>query len=299
MRLSHLAVFGTLAVGLAGCRDDSADAEINVVPPVAYVRYINAVPDTLNTLVRWIDQLDYVPQSFVNVPFRGLGQGNYQGVDVRAKRIRIFTNDISTFGSGVGSTAANTVVLVDTSITFEAGKYYTLLHSGFARAGSLPKQGLKVIEDVHPTPGTQVAVRFINAGSGLTNLDFYTLASTTTAVTGAPAVANLGAGALSAYTTRATGAFATTLTAPGSTTALGSTLAPAGIAGNPAAPAANGIAAIAAVDPISGSTVQGSVMTAIAFPATPANKAGTAESKFTTPGVVYYLDKQPPRFSTP
>lgn len=297
MRLSHLAVVGTLAAGLVGCRDDSADAITPTIPPVAYVRYINAVPDTLNTLVRWIDQLDYVPQTFANVPYRGLGQGNYQGVDVRAKRIRIFTTDISTY-----SAATNTVVLVDTSITFEAGKYYTMLHTGFARAGATPKQGLKIIEDVFPTVGSNVAVRYMNAGNGLGTLDLYTPAAVVAAggaVTGTAAVTGLAAGALSPYTIRTPGAFAATATATGTTTSLFSTLAPAGVAGNPFAPAANGIAAIAAVDPISGSTVAGSVMTAIAFPATPANKPGPAATVFAAPAVVYFLDKQPPRFSTP
>lgn len=295
MRFSQLAIAGTLAFGLVGCRDDSADAVVASVPPVAYVRYINAVPDTLNTLVRWIDQLDYVPTTFVNVPYRGLGQGNYQGVDVRAKRIRIFTTDISTY-----SVAGNTVVLVDTSITFEAGKYYTMLHTGFARAGATPKQGLKIIEDVFPTVGSSVAIRFLSSGNGLASMDLYTPAAATAvgaAVTGTAAVTGLASGAASAYQLRTAGAFATTATAPGSTTALFSTLAPPGIAGNPFAPAANGVAAIPAVDPVSGSSVAGSVMTAIAFPASSTGSKGTAV--FTTPGVVYYLDKQPPRFSTP
>lgn len=291
MQHSRFAVLGVLALALAGCREDGMDPVTPVIPPLAYVRYINAVPDTNNTLVRWIDQIEFVPQTFVNVPFRGQGQGNYQGVDVRAKRIRIFTADMVNF-----SAAINTTVLLDTSITFEAGKYYTLLHSGFARAGSSPKQSLKVITDDLPTPGANVAIRFINAAT--TPFDLYLVASATTAPSGAPSAAALAFNTPSAYLTRTptTTTFATAGTAVGSTTPLFTVAAPVGVLGNPFAPAAGGIPAVQPVDPISGGTVPGSVMTAIAFPA---SVAGSPAASFTTPGVVYFLDKQPPRFTTP
>lgn len=268
------------------------EAELAVIPPLAYVRYINAVPDTNNTLVRWVDQVSFVPQTFVNVPYRGIGQGNYQGVDVRAKHIRVFTADFANF-----TAAINTVVLLDTNITFEAGKYYTLLHSGYARSGQTPKQSLKVIEDVHPTPGTNVMTRYINS-FGLGNIDLYQVATATTAPSGTPTVAGLGVGAASAYVSRVptTATFATAATTPGTTTALFTTAAPAGVLGNPFAPAANGIPAVQPVDPISGGTVPGSVMTAIAFPP---SVAGSPAASFTTPGWVYFLDKQPPRYTTP
>lgn len=294
MQHSRFAVLGVLALGLlAGCREDGSDPVVPVIPPLAYVRYINAVPDTNNTLVRWIDQVEYVPQTFVNVPFRGIGQGNYQGVDVRAKRIRVFLADFVNF-----TPAINTTVLLDTSITFEAGKYYTLLHAGYARAGSTPKQGLRVIEDVHPTPGTNIATRYINAGVGIGTMDLYQVATATTAPSGTPTVGGLALYGVSPYTTRAAAAatFATAGTAPGSTTALFTTAAPAGVLGNPFAPAANGIPAVPAVDPISGGRVPGSVMTAVAFPAT---VTGSRAASFTTPGLVYFLDKQPPRYTTP
>lgn len=291
MRLSRLACLGILAVGLGGCREDGSIPSTPIIPPLAFVRYINAVPDTLNTTVRWIDQVEYVPQSFVNVPYRGLGQGNYQGVQIAAKKLRIFTTDVANF-----SAAGNTVVLVDTSLTLEAGKYYTLLHSGFARAGASPRQGLRVIEDVFPSPGANIAVRFINAGLGFSAMDYYALPTATSPITGPPTVSALASGAIAPYSTRTAGPFATVLTAAGATTALFSTTAPVGVAGNPATPAANGVPAIAAVDPIAGSTVPGSVLTAIAFPA---SVAGSPASSFTAPAIVYFLDKQPPRFNTP
>jgi hypothetical protein len=172
------------------------------------------------------------------------------------------------------------VVLVDTTITFEAGKYYTLLHLGYARAGSVPKQRIVNITDVFPAQAAGIAFRAIHAGLNVGNVDIYATPTTTDAISGAPLLANVALNTVSAYLTRSTGAFAARVTAPGSTTAVISAAAPAGTAGS------------ASVDPIGGATIAGSIITAIAFPATPANSAG---ARFTTPGVVYFVDKQPPR----
>jgi hypothetical protein len=292
MRLSRFAILGAAVLGAIGCRDNSNNPVTPNIPDLAYIRYINAVPDTLNTSFKFIDQVQFVPLTFTNVAYRNEGLGNYQGVRLDAHKIRVFTADFSTF-----STAGNTAILVDTTLTFEKGKYYTILHTGYARAGVLPHQKLQVIEDVLPTPGTSTAIRFINTGLNLGSMDFYTLATATTAITGAPAVSALAAQAISPYVTRAPSAFATVNTAVGGTTALFTgTVAPAGVAGNPAVPASLGVTALPAVDPIAGSTVAGSVITAIAFPPSVAGSLAAASTK---PTVVYFLDKQPPRYSTP
>ncbi|MGV3709609.1 MAG: DUF4397 domain-containing protein [Gemmatimonas sp.] len=291
MRLSRIALLGTALAALAGCREDATDPTLAVIPDLAYIRYINAVPDTLNTTLRFIDHVQFVPQTFANVAFRGLGNGGYQGVRLDAHKIRIFTADASDW-----SVAGNTAVLVDTTLNFEKGKYYTLLHAGYARQGSTPKQRLVVIEDVHPTPGANLAVRFINTGVGLGAMDFYALATNTTPVAGAPAVANLAAGGVSAYITRTPAQFSGVATAPGATTAIAAGAAPAGIAGNPFVPAANGVPAVQPIDPVSGATVAGSVLTGFAFPA---SVTGSRAAASAAPTVVFYADKQPPRYTTP
>ena len=129
MRFSRFAVLGLAVTTMVGCSEPSDAPTTPNIPPLAYVRYINAVPDTLNTTVRFIDQVEYSPMTFVNVPFRGLGQGNYQPTAAGARKFRVFTADAVNF-----TTAGNTQILVDTTITFEAGKYYTLLQSGVASA---------------------------------------------------------------------------------------------------------------------------------------------------------------------
>ncbi len=186
------------------------------MPPLAYVRYINAIPDTLNTTVRFIDQVEYSPQTFVNVPFRGLGGGGYQPTEAGSRAFRVFTADFVNY-----TDAGNTARLVDTTLTFEAGKYYTLLHTGYARAGSTPRQRIVMMMDAIPTPGASVAIRALNAGPNLGNLDVYYAPTTTTAISGAPAVAALPYLSASPYRTQAPGAFAAQITATGATTALG------------------------------------------------------------------------------
>lgn len=274
MRLTKFAPLGLALVALAACGEASNDPTTPDTPSLAFVRYINAVPDTLNTTVRFIDQVAYSPMTFVNVPFRGLGQGNYQPTQVGARRFRVFT-----FNSDF-SAAGNTNILVDTTITFEAGKYYTLLHAGFARAGSTPRQRIVVINDNLPTPGAQIAVRAIHAAFGVGTVDIYATPTATSPLTGTPLFRGVATEAVSAYQNVAPGAFAAQIAAAGTTTSLVAAAAPAGTAGTTAA------------DPIGGATIAGSVISAIAFPASPANSAG---ARFAAPGIVYFIDRHPPR----
>jgi hypothetical protein len=275
MRFLRIALVGAAAALAAACSDDANDFTTPDVPPLAYVRYINAVPDTLNTTVRFIDQVEWSPMTFVDVPFRQQGAGNYQPTEAGARKFRVFTTNTSTV-----STSENTVILVDTTLTFEAGKYYTLLHTGYARTGASPRQRIVAINDVFPEVGQQIALRTINTMYGAGAVDVYTTATTTTPIAGAPRFANVPTEGISAYVTMSPAAFAMQVAAAGSTSALTSVAAPAGTAGTTAA------------DPIGGAAVGGSVITAITFPVTPADKPGT---RFTTPGVAYFIDKHPAR----
>lgn len=276
MRFLRIALVGVAAALAAACSDDSNDFTTPDVPPLAYVRYINAVPDTMNTTVRFIDQVEWSPMTWVDVPFRQQGLGNYQPTEAGARKFRVFTARTDTF-----TVAGNSTVLVDTTLTFEAGKYYTLLHTGYARTGSSPRQRIVAITDELPAPGQQVALRAINTMYGSGAVDVFTTATATTPISGAPRFANIATEGISAYANMTPAAFAMQVAAAGSTTALTATAAPAGTAGTTAA------------DPIGGATVGGSVITAIAFPATPANKWGAP--RFTTPAVGYFIDKHPAR----
>ena len=58
MRLSRFALLGVAVSAMVGCSEPSDGPTTPNTPPLAYVRYINAVPDTLNTTVRFIDQIE-------------------------------------------------------------------------------------------------------------------------------------------------------------------------------------------------------------------------------------------------
>ena len=273
MRLSRFGLIAAAALASVACQTDDGSLKPTELPPLAFVRYINALPDTLATTVRFTDQVEFSPQTWVAVPFRGLGGGNYQGTQAGNRTFRVFS-----FTSNA-SVDGNTAVLGELSHNFEAGKYYTVLHSGFARGGS-PANSLIVLEDAVPSPGAQVAVRAIHAGSGIGNVDVYLTATTSTAISGAPAIAGLAYGTSSAYATRAPGAFAVRVTAAGSTTPLISAAAPAGTAGTTSA------------DPIGGASQAGSVITAVAFPA---SVAGSPAQSSANPSVLFFIDRHPPR----
>lgn len=279
MRISKVPMLvAVLAIAAVGCStEDGLPTATNAPPPLAYVRYINALPDTQNTTVRFIDYIEYTPQSFANVAYRGVGQGLYQGLKAGSRQLRIFNADVSNF-----STAGNTAVLGDLTQTFEAGKYYTILFTGYARTGS---KKIVVLEDVIPAPGSNIAIRILNANTGLGSIDAYKTAAVGDAIAGAPAFAAVAEQKYSSYVTAAPGAFAIRATAAGSTTTIhASAAAPAGTAGTTTA------------DPIGGATVAGTVITAMVFPA---SVTGSMAAASTTPSVVYVVDKQPPRTTSP
>ncbi len=278
MRLSRFTLLAVAALASIGCQRDDGALEPTTLPPLAYVRYINALPDTLGTTVRFIDQVEFTPQTWTGVPFRGMGNGNYQGTQAGSRQFRVFTYQAN------ASIAGNTAVLGEQTFNFEAGKYYTVLQAGFARTGGNPANSIRILQDEIPTPGTSIAVRAIHAAAGVGNVDVYLTPTTTSAITGAPAIAGLAFGTSSTYRTVAPGAFAVRVTAAGSTTPLISTAAPAGVAGT------------ATADPIAGATIPGSVLSAVAFSA---SVTGSSAAASATPTVLFFADRQPPRTTTP
>lgn len=280
MRIARFGILGALVLGAIGCQTDDGGPTTPNIPPLAFVRYINAVPDTFNLTVRFIDQVSFTPQTFINVPYRGMGQGYYQGLRAGVRRFRVFTFDPA-LGSNTNLLGATTAQLADTSFNFVAGQYYTLLHWGYARAGQVPAQRVLILQDALPAvDANNINVRGLNASLNLgavTNIDF--------AVGATNLFTNIAQGDYSAaYSSRAPGALTVSFSATGNTTALGSGAAPAGTAGT------------ATADPIAGATVGGSVLTAVAFgPSVPGSRAAAAA----TASVVWFADRQPPRTVVP
>jgi len=194
----------------------------------------------------------------------------------------VFTYDPRLSG---GNTDAVTAQMADSTFTFVAGQYYTILHLGYSRTGQTPAQRVYILNDAVPTPSnTQVAVRAIHAGLGIGAVDVFTTPLANTALAGAPAFSNVAFNTTTAYANLAVAQVAAQIAATGTTVSLAGAAAPAGVAGT------------AAADPIAGATVGGSVLTAIAFPA---SVVGSPAAAAAAPSIVWYSDRQPPRTTTP
>lgn len=261
MRLFRFGLISAMTLAALGCKEQDVGPTQAVIPPLAFVRYINGVPDTLNTTVRWVDQIEFTPMSFANVPFRGMGQGGYQGLEAGARRFKVFTYDPN-LNSNTGSTGATTSELADTTFTFQAGKYYTLLHLGYARSGSTPRQRVYIIEDNLPAVSSTLSLRAIHAALGAPAVDVHATATATTSLTGStPILTNValtnGVTGISAYTSRAVGPFALQVAPAGTTTSVAAGTPTAGLS-----PSQSG------ADAVGGSGQGGTVMTGIVFPPT-------------------------------
>lgn len=286
MRFQRLIFAVILACGVSACAKDVTGVT-NTPPPLAYVRYINAVSDTFNMDFRAVDQVSY-SQPFLNTLFRGIGEGNYQGYQAGSRHIRIFLDPAPANTSVPVDPAVVSTIMVDTTIAFAAGTYYTLVHVGNARVGAAVKEKLWIITDALPTQtATTVAYRIINAAPVQGAVDVYVRADGTTALSGTPTASSLAFQSASSYLTQSPGPLVIRLTAPGTLTAVGAAAGytlQAGTAGTTLA------------DPIFGSAQGGSVLTAFIFDA---SVVGSKAVQFATPGVVYFPDRQPARTTSP
>jgi hypothetical protein len=284
MRFQRLIFAVILACGVTACAKNITGVT-HAPPPLAYVRYVNAVSDTFNFDFRAVDQVQY-SQPFLNVAFRGLGDGNYQGYQAGSRHVRVFLDPAPTGVTIAVDPTIVSTVMVDTTFTFTAGAYYTIVHVGNSRVGAAVKEKLWIIPDALPTQSSAtVQYRIINTASVQGAVDVYVSATGTT--TGTPTASSLAFGSATSYLSQAPGALIMKLTTPGTQTGVG---AAAGY------PLQAGTAGTTASDPIFGSGQGGSILTAFIFDATPAGKVlGT----FATPGVVYFPDVQPPRTTSP
>lgn len=273
-------VFAIAIAGLAGCTaDPSGSPTSHGVPPLAYVRYYNAVGDTLPLDFRPVDATEY-SWPFLATPFRAQGLGGYQGYGVGARHIRVFPNSTDL--------ATTTSVLADTTMTLVAGVYYTFTHVGYARAGATPTQKLWITVDTFPSVTTgNVAFRVVHVGPDLGPVDVYITTTATEALPATPTFANVDFRQQTAYAQRPAGALVMRVYAAGNrTTALvGATTMSAGTAGT------------TSFNPIGGSGQAGTVATAMLYSRATAGSAASITSGSnanTTPKIYYWIDRHPP-----
>lgn len=277
MRLLRYAPFAFAGAVLLGCKQDITGTSTDV-PPLAFVRYVHAMPDTGEVdvhLVDAVENLNFGDPSTGFTPYRTVTE--YTGIKAGSRHFRVFTN--------MQSTDINVVsqVILDTTLTLSAGTYYTIIHSGFARNGSAPKQHWVVLTDAPPTVApNQVAVRTIIAAP-FGPIDVYKTADTTTGATlsTAPQFANVTYGTPTAFASFPTGAAAFRAFNVGTTTPILTKVQAPG-----------GAAQQALLDPVAGVTIGGTALTAFIFPP---GVAGSPNNKITTAGIVYGVDVRPPR----
>lgn len=266
-----------LALASFGCHPD---AVTNVpVTPTAGIHFVNAVPDTMQLDFRVVDMISNA----------GLFDADFRVYDMFYKGIEAGNREIKIFLSSTNPSITSQFI-TDTTFSFTQDLNYTFISAGFSRTGQSPARTVLIIQDTPPTPvGNQLGLRFIHAGAGLGGVDLYVLrrATDTLALPTATAT-NVAYGTVRVYTltgsdTVAADSLRLAVYATGTTAGpLALIKAPAGTAGT------------LTTNPIPGSRVAGTVFTAILVPRSVAGSMAPQTAAFTTPTLLYLVDKRPP-----
>ena len=260
---------------------------------VAGVRFINAVPDTGAAFGLDFRFIDIVENSDAyRITFRDTPSASgavVAGAQIEYKPAKPGTRPFRIFLDDTLANVASTV-LMDSSLTLTAGHNYTLLLWGNARSTGADKMRLTVIDETVPDPGQQVALRVINTSGSAIDVRQYATTGTLPAAADWP---NVGAYTISSYVLVAPAPIKFNVQPSGGGTALFSDVQ--GVVGEKVgttAGATTGGGCTVGVDctVIPGTTVPGSAVTLIVFPA---SVTGSKAAKFTTPGAVTMWDRRP------
>ena len=285
-----LVLAGAAAIG--ACRGDGGTAILANPGSVAYVRFVNAIPDSGAQDWRFVDLVEGSPNT-LNMGFRGIFPGaSYQPATSGTRHLRVFQSSFDqTFNDPTqASTSIVSTVFLDSTFTLAEGQHYTIMAVGNLRAPRTAK--FVILTDTYSDPGTSIAVRSVNAGTG-GSVDVYgSAAGGTTALPTSPLVTSLAPYAASPWITMATGALALRANSSGSTAlpAMVDATAPAGVAADRSLN----------LTAIGGSTIAGSAFTAFLFPpAVQGSRAAlvvvaTCPTKCATAGAVFAVDRYPP-----
>jgi hypothetical protein len=260
MRLTRIAMF-CLGLGLvAACSDDKLSAP--TLPPLAGVRFINAVADTGAVDIRMIDQVDYTPTAN-NLNFRSGTE--HQPAEAKARHIRVFPNSLNE--------AITQNYLLDTTITIQANTRITLLLTGSARAKTL--KFVTINDDITAPAAGTIGVRLVNAGTGAVN--GYLVDTTTTPIADPAAASNVAVLGQSPYVNRNIGKAAVRVTDVGSATVNASGLGPIATV-------------LTGANPAAGVNSAGTKFSVYYFPR---GVAGSPQNAVATPTVTWFVDRNP------
>jgi len=276
---------------LAACAGDAGKVFYATPGQNAYIRFVNAIPDSGSQDWRFVDLVEGSP-TIQGLSFRGIWPGaTYQAATAGSRHLRVFQSSLDpTFADPTkASPAIVSTIFVDSTFSLTAGTHYTIMAVGSLRAHTAK---FVILTDDFTDPGSNVSVRVVNVGAGA-SLDVY--ASPTggaAALPASPLVASLATYAASPWNSTAPGALALRANAAGSKTlpAMLDVVAPAGVAAD----------RTLNLTAIGGSTIAGTAFTAFLFPPAVTGSlaaavvAGTCPTRCTTPGVVFAVDKYPP-----
>ena len=265
MRLSRLVLLSTGVVAFTAC-SSSDKITATVFPPLAGVRYINALNDTGAVDIRMIDQVDYV--AFANaLPFRSGTQS--QPAEAKARHIRVFPTSTDP--------AVTSKYMLDTTITLSANANVTLILTGSARAKTVK---FVVIPDNPPAAAAgQIAVRAVNSATGA--IDAYVVSTTADPIAGGTPLANVTPLGMSSYVSRAAGAAAVRVTAAGSATVIASVAGPTAAASLPGELPAAGV------------NTAGTAFSVFYFPASVVGSQAPQTAAFLAPAAIWFVDRVP------
>ena len=271
MSAIRISVVCAALAALAAC-DKSGGPTYPGPESLAAVRFVQAVSDTGAMDWRFVDVIANSPVG-LGMKFRDVYPGaSYQALGAGSRHLRIFQTSTDL--------AQTQVVFFDTTFDFTAGAHYTIMAAGTLRD---KKAKLYILQDDYSDPGSNVAVRVINAGAG-SSVDAYGSATGgTSALPTSPFVSGVAQYTASKWVSMTPGALVVRVLNSGSTAlpAMIDATAPAGLP----ADRANNLTAVG------GSTIAGSAFTAFAFPP---SVAGSKAASSTKPSIVYAVDRYPP-----
>jgi hypothetical protein len=274
MRQHRILMLCVGAIMMTGCSDE-ATTGVNARPPLAGVRFINALADTFDIDIRPQDGVGPYLASASRLAYRSATE--HQPTEAGARHFRMFPQP----GPDGADPTVVSQVLVDTTITFEANASYTVLVTGSARNNT--EKFVVIRDDVGDVPAGSIALRAINAATGAVSV--YITNAVGDALPATPTFASVASEGASAYVTRAAGNAAARSTDAGGATVTASVAGPKAAAPPSGSPPST-------VFPAGGVDAAGSALSVVYFPA---SVAGSKAKAFSTPGLVFFLDKHPPR----
>lgn len=288
-RIFRLSVL-CLAAGatMSACKPEEVIQTPNT--PTSGVRFINALPDSAGAFgldFRFVDLVENSTQfrvPFRNSPTTTAGVTASSGIQYKAaqagsRHFVIFLDDTI---QAIASTK-----LKDSTLNLEAGKNYSVLLMGQARAGGMR---VRILDETIADPGAgKVALRVVNTSDVAIDVRAF---ATGSALPAAATWANVAPYSVSSFVVADTGSKTYNVQPAGGGTNLFADMT--ALLGAPATSSA-GAAGKLDIEPLPGTRVAGSAVSLIVFPRSTAGARTPQTAAFNVPAGSFMWDKRPPR----